>query len=167
LHRHETVEGEKHLEVYKDQIESLRKNRHATIGGDDVAEVGGDLSKKVAGDLVLKVDGSHAEKVGQEIYLKAGMKVVIEAGMELTLKGPGGFVKIDPMGVTIQGNLVLINSGGAAGSGSMKSPKTPKKILPVEPPQVGSPDFNIFDPTNVSDPSNATGSTPVGPGQPE
>jgi type VI secretion system secreted protein VgrG len=165
--RHETVEGEKHLEVYKDQIESLGANRYAKVAGADVASVGGDLSKRVGGNLVLKVDSSHTEDVGQEIYLKAGMKVVIEAGLELTLKAAGGFVKIDPMGVTIQGTMVLINSGGAAGTGTMQSPtsvKTPKK---VDPPDVGSPDFNIFMPTNAVDPGNATGSTSVGPGEPD
>ncbi len=35
--------------------------------------------------------------------------------MELTIKSSGGFIKIDPSGVTIVGNLVLINSGGAPG----------------------------------------------------
>jgi type VI secretion system secreted protein VgrG len=53
------------------------------------------------------------------------MKVVIEAGLELTIKGPGGFVKIDPAGVTIVGTMVMINSGGAAGTGSGASPTDP------------------------------------------
>ena len=46
--------------------------------------------------------------------------------MQLTLKAAGGFVTIDPSGVTIQGTLVRINSGGAAGSGSGASPQKPK-----------------------------------------
>ena len=54
------------------------------------------------------------------------MKVIIEAGLQISLKGPGGFVDIGPTGVTIQGTMVLINSGGAAGSGSGSSPKDPK-----------------------------------------
>ena len=89
------------------------------------------------------------------------MKVVIEAGMEITLKGAGGFVKIDPTGVTIQGTLVRINSGGAPGSGSPGTPKPLGKLVGVDPPPVGSPAFNIFAPTNVGEPSDATGSTPV------
>ena len=55
--------------------------------------------------------------------------MTIEAGMELTLKGPGGFITIGPSGVAISGTMVLINSGGAAGSGSagnVPDPKTPK-----------------------------------------
>jgi type VI secretion system secreted protein VgrG len=61
-----------------------------------------------------------------EIHLKAGMNVVIEAGLELTIKASGGFINIGPAGVAISGTLVLINSGGAAGSGSGSSPTSPK-----------------------------------------
>lgn len=54
------------------------------------------------------------------------MKVIIEAGMQISLVGPGGFVDIGPAGVTIQGTMVLINSGGAAGSGTPCQPATPQ-----------------------------------------
>jgi type VI secretion system secreted protein VgrG len=68
------------------------------------------------------------------------MNVVIEAGMQLTLAGPGGFITIGPAGVAIQGTLVLINSGGAAGSGSgpnttnPDSPDSPKSPDPPKTP---------------------------------
>jgi type VI secretion system secreted protein VgrG len=54
------------------------------------------------------------------------MTVVIEAGMQLSLKAAGGFVDIGPAGVTIQGILVNINSGGAAASGSGPNVKDPQ-----------------------------------------
>ena len=56
------------------------------------------------------------------------MTVIIEAGMQLSLVGPGGFIDIGPAGVSIQGTMVLINSGGAAGSGpgaNVSSPDSP------------------------------------------
>jgi len=49
--------------------------------------------------------------------------------------GPGGFVDIGPSGVTIQGTMVLINSGGAAGSGSGSSPD---KTAPDPPDKADS-----------------------------
>jgi type VI secretion system secreted protein VgrG len=165
--RHETVKGERHLEVYKDRHESVGQNTYLKVTQDDVEEVGQDLSRKIGGDLILDVGGSHGEKAGQEIYLKAGMNVVIEAGMEITLKGAGGFITIGPSGVTIQGTMVLINSGGAAGSGSAKSTKSIGKLIGVDPPDAGSPDFNIFTPSNVADPGDASGSTSVTPGETE
>ena len=69
----------------------------------------------VGKDAHVIVEGSRNEKVGQDHYLKTGMKIVIEAGMELTLKSSGGFIKIDPSGVYINGTMVFINSGGTPG----------------------------------------------------
>lgn len=165
--RHETVKGERHLEVYKDRNESVGKSTYLKVKTDDVAEIGQDLSRKIGGDLILDVGGSHSEKAGQDIYLKAGTNVVVEAGMQITLKVGGNFVSIGPTGVTIQGTMVLINSGGAAGSGSAKTPKPIPKLIGVDPPDAGSPDFNIFMPTNVADPGDASGSTSVTPGETE
>ena len=72
--------------------------------------------------------------------MKAGMKVIIEAGMQISLVGPGGFVDIGPAGVTIQGVMVKINSGGAAGSGSGASPKKPDKPKDAKDAKPTKPD---------------------------
>jgi type VI secretion system secreted protein VgrG len=53
------------------------------------------------------------------------MTVVIEAGTELCLKVGGNFIDINPAGVTIVGTMVMINSGGSAGSGPGSSPTDP------------------------------------------
>jgi type VI secretion system secreted protein VgrG len=53
--------------------------------------------------------------------------VVIDAGVELTIKAAGSFIDIGPEGVTIQGTMVNINSGGSAGSGSSCSPNSPEQ----------------------------------------
>ena len=74
-----------------------------------------------------------------EIHLSGGMNVVIEAGMQLTLKAAGGFITIGPSGVAIQGTMVLINSGGAAGSGSGSSPQSPQGPQAPEDAQVAKP----------------------------
>jgi type VI secretion system secreted protein VgrG len=108
------------------------------IQGDSDLEVKGNLTEKVGQNCTLNVGMSQSEKVGEnysldagmQIYLKGGMSVTIEAGMELTLKGSGGFITIGPSGVAISGTMVLINSGGAAGSGSagnVPDPKSPQK----------------------------------------
>jgi len=161
----EMVYQDKHLKVHRNQVEHVGGDMQLLVGGvdgpgnqdivikavkkelvegDNHLHVKGARNEKVDGDQSLTVGGSQQEKVGmkhavdsgQEIHLKAGMTVVIEAGMQLSLKGPGGFVDIGPAGVTIQGTMVLINSGGAAGSGSGSSPESPedaKEASPAEP----------------------------------
>ncbi len=60
--------------------------------------------------------------------------------MTITLKGAGGFITVGPSGVTIQGTMVLINSGGAAGSKKSVAKKTlekPKKALMADDSKAG------------------------------
>src|SRR4029077_18580980 len=104
-------------------------------GADKNIHVQGKFCEQIDGDTSQKVGGKRHEKVatvyvldsGQEIHIKGGMKVIIEAGMQLSLKGPGGFVDIGPSGVTIQGTLVNINSGGSHAPGTAASPQAPEK----------------------------------------
>ena len=52
--------------------------------------------------------------------------LVIEAGTMLTLKVGGNFININSAGIFIKGTMVMINSGGAAGSGAGANPDPPK-----------------------------------------
>ena len=116
--------------------ESIGKDNHLHVKGKRNEKVDGDQSLIVGGNQQERVGRKHALEAGQEIHLKAGMKVVLEAGMQLTIKGAGGFVDIGPGGVTIQGNTVLINSGGSAGVGSGSRPTAPddaKEAAPAAP----------------------------------
>ena len=58
-------------------------------------------------------------------HMWLGMQVIIEAGAQLSLKCGGSFVDLNPGMVSIKGAMVLINSGGMAGSGSGSSPASP------------------------------------------
>jgi type VI secretion system secreted protein VgrG len=122
----EFIGKDRHLIVKANQTELVEANKHGHIKGNIVEKIDGDLSLTVGGKRQEKIGTVDTVEAGQEIHLKAGMKVIIEAGMQISLVGPGGFVDIGPSGVTIQGTMVLINSGGAAGSGSESSPDSPK-----------------------------------------
>jgi type VI secretion system secreted protein VgrG len=126
--KREKIERDSHLIIERDQIEQIERDFHRHIEGKMAVKTDGSLSHTVGGSIGESVGGSHTEDVGDTLYLKAGMKVIIEAGAQLTLKGPGGFIDIGPGGVTIKGTMVLINSGGAAGSATMGS-----IVSPLEP----------------------------------
>jgi type VI secretion system secreted protein VgrG len=156
----ELVEKDKHLHVKGNQVEQIEGNMELFIGeaggnqdiviakqktetigagydlhvkADHNQKVDRSVSLTVTKDQQAKVGQKYAVEAGQEIHLKAGMKVILEAGVQLTLKGPGGFVDINPSGVTIQGLMVLINSGGSAGNGSGSSPDAPKDAKKAKP----------------------------------
>jgi type VI secretion system secreted protein VgrG len=134
----EKVGGNKSGEVAGDQKEKIGGTMSLKVGGSQNSEVGSDVSLQVGSSRNEKVGMTHALEAGQTIHLKAGMNVVIEAGMQLSLKGPGGFVDIGPTGVSIQGTMVLINSGGAAGSGPGASTQSPDQ--PDSPTDPKDPD---------------------------
>ena len=88
-------------------------------------KVDGTVSLKAGQNIQVKVGQNYALDAETEIHLKAGMNVVIESGTSLTLKVGGNFVNINSGGVFIKGSMVMINSGGAAGSGAPCNPTPP------------------------------------------
>ena len=143
----ESVGNNLSLVVAKDQMESVGGDRHESVTGKHNEKIGGDLSSNVTGNVNQKVGQNlsiqagqnlyeksgqtYAHEAGQTIHLKAGMTVVIEAGTELCLKVGGNFIDINPAGVSIVGTMVMINSGGSAGSGPGSSPTDP--VAPTAP----------------------------------
>lgn len=129
--RLEKIDGDLSLNVQGVCNEMVMGNNSLTCNSDHAEKIGGDRSLQVSGDRHEKVGGVFVVESGQEIHFKAGVKLIIEAGTEVSLKGAGGFIDIGPTGVTIQGTMVNINSGGSAGSGTSASPKDP--TAPTDP----------------------------------
>lgn len=151
----EFIGNDRHMIVKKDQFEKVENDKHLIVQYDQNEKIGGNFSKKVGMDIHEKAGMNYAVEAGMAIHLKAGMSAVIEAGASLTLKVGGNFVNINSAGVTISGTMVLINSGGAAGSGAGCSPEEPKEAKeadtadpgdkinpPTQPPPVKPKSFD-------------------------
>jgi type VI secretion system secreted protein VgrG len=134
----ETIKNDRHLIVENDQLEKVKKDKHLSVGGDHNEKITGTMSLTVAGDLQEKVNGSYAIDVGSAIHQKANISTVIEAGTSLTLKVGGNFININAAGIFIKGTMVMLNSGGAAGSGAGSSPDAPKDPKEADNAQPGS-----------------------------
>ena len=157
--KHMTVKGD-HLSMIKgDHSETTKGGHYAKIDGSDNLTVGLAQSIKIGADASLKVGGNWNNEAGEKIsvkagkefhakagtayaleaatsvHIKAGTTLVIEAGAQLSLKVGGNFIDINPGGVFIKGTMVMINSGGAAGSGSGSSPTAPVAPEPPDPPK--------------------------------
>jgi type VI secretion system secreted protein VgrG len=126
--KREFIGKNSHLIVKENQKIKVESNRHTEVKSNEIMKVGGKLHLNVGQNQQNKVGTNYALDAGMEVHIKAGMKVVIEAGADLTVKGPGGFININPGGIFINGTMVYINSGGSAGSGSgctVDTPETP------------------------------------------
>ncbi|MBK8258841.1 MAG: type VI secretion system tip protein VgrG [Polyangiaceae bacterium] len=111
--------------VKQDKRERVEADRHERVWGNENEQIDGSRSLVVGKDRNEVTGRNHALAVSQELHVKAGTQMVIEAAQDLTLKGPGGFIRINSAGVTIVGNVVKINSGGSANSGKGSSPEAP------------------------------------------
>ena len=115
--------------IKKHKRERVENDSHLYIKGGRRERIDGKQSLTVAEDQFEKVEGRHALKAAQQIHVVAGEKYVGEGGQDVTIKGPGGFFRIDATGVTIQGNVVKINVGGAPGRGRGSRPEVPGAAL--------------------------------------
>jgi len=161
---HSLVKGDRLAKTDGDEGETVGGDRHVSIKGKDHLTVTGERSIKVDGDVNLKGGKNINEEAGQKIsikagttfaveagtavHIKAGTTLVIEAGVQLSLKVGGNFIDIGPAGVAIKGTLVMINSGGAAGSGcgpptapaAPEAPDEPKKAKDAADAKAGEVD---------------------------
>ena len=128
----ESIDNDRHLTVGNNQLEQVKSNKNLHVNGDHKEKIDGSMSIKVGSNIQEKAGQKYAMDSGTEIHLKAGMKVIIEGGTQVSLKAAGNFIDIGPAGVTISGTLVMINSGGAAGSGSGSSPDAPTDPQPSD-----------------------------------
>jgi type VI secretion system secreted protein VgrG len=135
----ELIEMNDHLHVKMAQMVKVDMDASVEVGMNRNEKVGMNQSLEVGMSRHEKIGMSHAMEAGMTVHIKSGMTLVVEAGLQLSLKVGGSFIDINPAGVFIQGPLVMINSGGAAGAGSGAQPQAPqapqdaKEAKPTEP----------------------------------
>jgi type VI secretion system secreted protein VgrG len=128
----EIVGRDRHLITERDQFEKVKKDKHLRVMGNHNEKVDSAISIQAGTDFEEKAGTKFAVDAGTEIHLKSGTSMTLESGVSLTLKVGGNFININPGGVFISGTMVMINSGGAAGSGSGSSPEAPKDPLEAD-----------------------------------
>lgn len=147
------VDRHSHRTVAQDDVEQIGQDHHQLIGRHFVQKVMASFKRFIGGGEITHLDGSRQTSisggeelvvgahqrvvVGTDSYLKA-TEIVLEAGQALTIKGPGGFIKLDGAGVTISGNVVKINDGGSPGAGT--APVTIELEAPNKPTLPDAPD---------------------------
>jgi type VI secretion system secreted protein VgrG len=119
------VAGDRHLRVLGEKRERIEQDSHLHVARNRNKQVGG-LSLGTS-SYQVQVGKHFALESGDETHYACNEVLVGEAASDLTLKGPGGFIRIDGSGITIMGDLVLINVGGSSGSGSGAHPSAPRE----------------------------------------
>ncbi|HED35101.1 MAG TPA: type VI secretion system tip protein VgrG [Gammaproteobacteria bacterium] len=127
--RIEEVQSSSYLGIARDYVQKIGQNVMRTVNGGEMHRVKGSRTRDVMGSEGIDIKRSRSVKVGNELYHK-GPNLVYEGEREITIKAPGGFIKIDASGVTIVGKKVKINEGGSAGVAEIvpsSQPNEPEK----------------------------------------
>ena len=124
----EKIDSDQSITIGGDRKEQVTNNESITIGQSRKVQIGQNDSITIGQNRNAQLGGNDVVSATQAVYITGGMNVVIQAGMQLSLVGPGGFIDIGPAGVSIQGTMVLINSGGSP------LPGIPKMLVsPISP----------------------------------
>ena len=121
----ELIQNDRHLIVQNSQFEEVKTDKHLKVVGNHNEEIGSAMSLKVGSDYQIKTGPKFAVDASSEIHLKSGMSLTLETGTNLTLKVGSNFININSGGIFIKGTMVMLNSGGAAGSGGGSNPTSP------------------------------------------
>ncbi len=124
----EAIERDVQRKVTQDVVEEIGRDHIFVIKGKQGIEVTGSSTKKVTGNVAIENKANYSMENTGTTYIKGTGAIVIEGTSQISLKVGGNFVDISQAGVTIKGTMVLINSGGAAGSaskGSLNGVKAP------------------------------------------
>jgi type VI secretion system secreted protein VgrG len=133
----EYIGNDRHLIIVNEQLELVKKDKHLHVQGDHNEKVDSAISIQAGTDIEEKAGTKFAVDAGSEIHLKSGTNVTIETGASLTLKVGGNFININAGGIFIKGTMVMLNSGGAAGSGSGSNPEAPKEAKEADKAEPG------------------------------
>jgi len=131
----EITESDRKLNVGKDFDIIVKGKKHERVGDGVHVHVDGKRNERVdltqsltvIVDQFEEVTGNHALTAGKEIHL-AAIEALVAQGNDVTLRAPGGFIRMNGAGITIVGTRVEINVSGSAGDG-----KGSKPVLPDDP----------------------------------
>ncbi|MCK6590998.1 MAG: type VI secretion system tip protein VgrG [Polyangiaceae bacterium] len=113
--------------------ERIEEDCHLEVRGDRSEQVDGKQSLMVVKDRHERVEGRFALKAKKQVHYVAGDDWISDGKSDLTVRGPGGFLRIDESGVTIVGTEVKINVDGSPGKGRGSNPEPPEEPVVEEP----------------------------------
>ena len=153
------VGGKAQVDIGSDLAVNVGANTALTTASNLDVDAGQNLASSAGANLDLKAGANASMESGAKMDLKAGAKMSIEAGAQMavkagitmsfgaatmiTLKAGPSTITLGPSGVTIDGPLVKINSGGggmnASSAASAKEAKKAAKAQPKKPKEPAKP----------------------------
>ncbi|MFO1305431.1 MAG: type VI secretion system tip protein TssI/VgrG [Burkholderiales bacterium] len=112
--KYETVKESSYDCIGKSYVLTVGGSSHHHAYGDYVFEYGGSWDGTADKNILFGASGDGGFIARGKLDLYSGKTVTVEGVTSIVLKVGANFIEIGPAGVTIQGTLVKINSGGGA-----------------------------------------------------
>lgn len=148
----EWVGNDHHWIQMENEYRELRADEHALTHGNFHRQSDNEQHLIVDKNRHIRVGSNQATSAGQNIHIKAGNKIVVEAGVDMIIKAGGSSINVGPGGVTVNGSMVNLNSGGSAPSATKAAPIAPTPPLEADIDQAGyvTPQVTNVDPWQAS-----------------
>ncbi|WP_292953097.1 MULTISPECIES: type VI secretion system tip protein VgrG [unclassified Neptuniibacter] len=148
----EWVGNDHHWIQMENEYRELRADEHALTHGNFHRQSDNEQHLIVDKKRHIRVGSNQATSAGQNIHVKAGNKIVLEAGVDMIIKAGGSSINVGPGGVTVNGSMVNLNSGGSAPSAQKAAPIAPTPPLEADIDQAGyvTPQVTNVDPWQAS-----------------
>ncbi len=124
--RFQLLKGDTNLTVEGDQLELVKRNQHLMVSGEHCTAVRGNEHLIVQGNHNERSCQKRSIKAKTDFHAEAGITLSLKAGMQLTIQAGESFISLDASGITIQGAMVKVNSGGSPGTCSPIPPAKPE-----------------------------------------
>ncbi|MFJ4153255.1 type VI secretion system Vgr family protein [Pseudomonas sp. NPDC089752] len=129
--RCKTVGNNEDVIIGQNASVSIGRNQHVAIALDRIEAVGNNRQDSIKANHTVEVGGQYVQRVQEVIDITAGQAVrhhtqtfELDASQSITLKAPGGTLRIDADGITLDGTHVFIKGPiktEATGSGNALS----------------------------------------------
>lgn len=144
----EWIGNDHHWIQMENEYRELRADEHALTHGNFHRQSDNEQHLIVDKNRHIRVGSNQATSAAQNIHIKAGNKIVVEAGVDMIIKAGGSSINVGPGGVTVNGSMVNLNSGGSAPSAQKAAPVPPTPPLEADIDQAGyvTPQITNVDP---------------------
>ncbi|MEJ5861947.1 type VI secretion system Vgr family protein [Pseudomonas farsensis] len=141
--RSDKVGNDVHVSVGQDARLEVGRNRTVNIANDHVLVTGNNRQETIVADYHISIGANLEQQVQGRAELEAGaligrrtQRYELRAAQTVTIQGPGGSIRIDETGITLEGLLVRINGEllvtAAAGSNPLPMPSAPGAATPLQ-----------------------------------
>ncbi|MDH0649314.1 type VI secretion system tip protein VgrG, partial [Pseudomonas sp. GD03867] len=127
--RHETVGNDEQITIGQDKFVEVGRNQTFNIGKDRLETIGNHRQDRITANHSITIGGNLEQRVEGHAELEAKLEIrrrtrlyELKAGEAVVLRGPGGSIRIDDSGITLDSPTIHIKGVLQKAAGGTTNP---------------------------------------------